>query len=517
MHRTFCLLLVILVCLMSKPTAFAQTPSKETGELPWVAVNADTVCIASFRLSALDVKAMASKLAARLPEEKKRLLDLQVMVASGLLAQLTQAGVDEIYFVGSTRQLLTDNVLIVPCRDEKTVGDTLQMLVNAIPKEFNYKVQREAGLIAICGDHVWKRIVERRSGLQASGESPSREVLNSQDATAVTHWQTIIEPLTSSHWAAASLPKLLRDELSLLWSSDVQIGSTEVSLGALVEDTRSITLSAEANDWLEVSLSVNGEDASAAERIEAQLKQALQAFPQTIDGLKIPKPELSRVDSQVTFKWPNLYAAIELTALHAAESAHASKVKNSLRQIGLAIHEYSEKFGHLPPRATVSPEGKELLSWRVHLLPFLGEQALYSEFKLTEPWDSEHNAKLVAKIPKAYRASQDGIPVGTTCVQVPVTEGALWNGEGQPRKLSDVTDGTSQTIALAIAPPEAAIPWTKPDSWQLKNDSMVQDLFGAGEKTWFLLLDGSVQMRSRSDSAETLKALLTHASGESIP
>src|SRR5207253_9743746 len=52
--------------------------------------------------------------------------------------------------------------------------------------------------------------------------------------------------------------------------------------------------------------------------------------------------------------------------------------------------------------AQPSFKGRALLSWRVALLPFLEQDALFREFKLNEPWDSPHNKKLLAKMPKVY-------------------------------------------------------------------------------------------------------------------
>src|SRR5262249_39345951 len=50
------------------------------------------------------------------------------------------------------------------------------------------------------------------------------------------------------------------------------------------------------------------------------------------------------------------------------------------------------------------PQAKPLLSWRVGILPLLGEAELYEQFKLDEPWDSMHNKRLLPKIPRAYAA-----------------------------------------------------------------------------------------------------------------
>ncbi len=46
---------------------------------------------------------------------------------------------------------------------------------------------------------------------------------------------------------------------------------------------------------------------------------------------------------------------------------------------------------------------KPLLSWRVAILPYIGEEKLHKEFKLDQPWDSEHNLKLLSKMPDCLR------------------------------------------------------------------------------------------------------------------
>ena len=81
--------------------------------------------------------------------------------------------------------------------------------------------------------------------------------------------------------------------------------------------------------------------------------------------------------------------------------AQFRKSQNNLKQIGLAMHNYHDVFGKLPSNS-MNKSGKAILSWRVHILPFLEEDKLYREFKLDEPWDSENNIKLVSKLPKVY-------------------------------------------------------------------------------------------------------------------
>src|SRR5262245_20576013 len=66
------------------------------------------------------------------------------------------------------------------------------------------------------------------------------------------------------------------------------------------------------------------------------------------------------------------------------------KSQNNLTRIGFAMYNHAVTAREtLPAAAIYSKDGKPLLSWRVAILPFIGEDKLYKEFKLDEPWDSD--------------------------------------------------------------------------------------------------------------------------------
>src|SRR5262249_50595397 len=67
-------------------------------------------------------------------------------------------------------------------------------------------------------------------------------------------------------------------------------------------------------------------------------------------------------------------------------SPQRTGVANNLKQIGVAFHNYLSNHGAFPASAIYGKDGKPLLSWRVALLPYLEQEALYREFKLDEPW-----------------------------------------------------------------------------------------------------------------------------------
>src|SRR4051794_3818491 len=95
--------------------------------------------------------------------------------------------------------------------------------------------------------------------------------------------------------------------------------------------------------------------------------------------------------------------ALLVPAVQAArEAARRSQCVNNLKQIGLAMHNYNSAYDVFPPAVITDPDGKPLLSWRVLLLPFLDEQALYEQFKLDEPWDSPNNKPLLSRMPKVF-------------------------------------------------------------------------------------------------------------------
>ena len=84
--------------------------------------------------------------------------------------------------------------------------------------------------------------------------------------------------------------------------------------------------------------------------------------------------------------------ALLLPAVPAArEPARRMQCSNNMKQIVRAFHNYHDEHGHFPPAYTVDEDGKPLHSWRVLILPYMEQKALYEKIRLDEPWDSEYN------------------------------------------------------------------------------------------------------------------------------
>jgi hypothetical protein len=90
-----------------------------------------------------------------------------------------------------------------------------------------------------------------------------------------------------------------------------------------------------------------------------------------------------------------------LTSLidQAREAARHSACQNHLKQIGLALLNYHDAHGHFPPAYVCDKSGKPAHSWRVLILPFIEEQALYDQYDFSEPWNGPNNSKLAPAQP----------------------------------------------------------------------------------------------------------------------
>jgi prepilin-type processing-associated H-X9-DG protein len=207
--------------------------------------------------------------------------------------------------------------------------------------------------------------------------------------------------------------------------------------------------------------------------------------------------------------------ALLLPAVQSArEAARRAQCTNNEKQIMLAMHNYISANNVFPHDIT-DKDGKPLLSWRVSILPYIEQQDLYNRFKMDEPWDSPHNKELLKEMPPTYlcpsRAKPEPI---TTSYRGLSGAGAIFEAD-HPVGLQDVTDGTSNTIAVVEA--KDAVPWTKPDDLPF-DPAANPSLYGAGSthpggfNVGFC--DGSVRFIKTSINTMVFKALITRNGGE---
>ena len=203
-------------------------------------------------------------------------------------------------------------------------------------------------------------------------------------------------------------------------------------------------------------------------------------------------------------------AAMLLPAVQATRAAaRRTSSANNLRQLMLAALNFESVKRRFPARANVDSSGKPLLSWRVHLLPYLEEQALYEEFHLDEPWDSAHNKKLIARMPRVYQCPNLPEVEGKTVYLAITGDNTAFDGD-EGRRIREFVDGTSNTAMFVEADMSEAVTWTKPDDWEFRRGNPMAGLGGINPGIFQVAFaDGSVRSISMSTDPDVWLDLVT--------
>lgn len=205
--------------------------------------------------------------------------------------------------------------------------------------------------------------------------------------------------------------------------------------------------------------------------------------------------------------------------LDALSPVRARRVQSThkLKQIGLALHNHHDTFRKFPDEAIRGDREKPLLSWRVKLLPFVGERALFDRFRMNESWDSPHNRSLIEEMPSVFKVPGLDLEAGQTTYVGIVGAGTMFDPGRDGMAMHEITDGTSNTLMVAEAAPESAVIWTKPDDLTLNEDDARIGLHGARRGGFLgLLADGSVQFLSEQLPSETVRQMSIRNDGVAV-
>jgi len=243
---------------------------------------------------------------------------------------------------------------------------------------------------------------------------------------------------------------------------------------------------------------------SDLEALVASIK-VTQSDTKTILTFGVPQETLARLMKSM------------MPAIQAARAqAVAAQSQNNLRQISLALLNYHDANNAFPPAVKLGPDGKTPHSWRVAILPFLEELTLYNQYKFDEPWDSENNKKVAAKIPAVFRSPTATNGANCTSYVVLTHADGLFNATpaAQGAKMATIRDGTSNTVAVVEA--NAEIPWTKPEDIAIVDGQPLPQLGFPGAATFNVAFcDGSVH-RLTTKLTEEFRKLITKGDGNVV-
>lgn len=200
-----------------------------------------------------------------------------------------------------------------------------------------------------------------------------------------------------------------------------------------------------------------------------------------------------------------------IAARHAARRAQSS---NDLRQLSLAMLNYESVYGSYPPAVLYKEGSPHPYSWRVAILPFLEQQALYNLYRFDEPWDSEANKKIAETVVPVFQSSFDE-PGSTNSSYFVLTGPETVFAGKEGTKLREITDGTSKTMLIVEA--KRAVPWTKPEDIPYAANKPLPEL-GGWMPNLFLtaFCDGSVQTMTQDLDDKMLRSMITKAGKEMV-
>lgn len=275
------------------------------------------------------------------------------------------------------------------------------------------------------------------------------------------------------------------------------------------------TLDAAKALYLNFEPTLRRQVANEPQEVAGLVTQALDAASKVVNSANVASNEkLVTLNAEGPADVAATIGVLAPALAKAREAARRAQSMNNLKQIGLAMHNYAATYTHFPAAVIIGPDGKTAHSWRVALLPYLEQDALYRQYKFDEPWDSEANKRVLAQMPAVFRSPSDVRPGTFSSYFVLTGPTTLFDGS-KGAEFQEVRDGLSNTILTVEAVRD--IPWTKPEDIAFDPSQAIPMIGGFnpdGANVGFA--DGSVRFLSKLVDSAMLKSLITKAGGEVI-
>jgi hypothetical protein len=448
-----------------------------------------------------------------LPSQKDELADL-VGRMKGFSSAFTKAGGTELVVSLSTEDLPGISFVFVPLKDKADVPALTGLLKKHLPEG---------------------TVVEKRGTALLAGR---REVLDRLAKGKPAARADLPAAVKAAGDTALQVLLLLTADQRRVIDGVVTLPIQGVSSKGLSSGVRWAALGIDLGPKPRVEWTVQAANAAAARKLSAVISASVDLLGKTkLLGEDKPLKDLlgkdfdaaakaleaKVIENRLTLKVsePKAVRALAVVAGSILERTRGGEESIAqLKQISVALVRHHDATGTLPPHAIYSKGGKPLLSWRVAILPYLGEAALYKEFKLEEPWDSPHNKKLIDRMPRVYRSPKikDSRP-GLTTYLAPINKDFVFTGTKEGLRFpKDISDGTSNTAVLFDVNDQTGVLWTKPDDLVVDKKDSWKGLLGHYPAFVLVgLADCSALRLPKSAKAETIWALCTRAGGEVLP
>ncbi len=497
-----------LLLTIAVPTAEQAASTKATAIAPFV--GEEDAVVVSIDLTKWDAQTFFRRVLGKLADEED--LSAGTKLIDGSVAALKAAGAKDLFLLFNPADMPGLPVAVVPLMDGadgKAIAIVLSGGVRSNP--FRWPASETIRGAVVAGTPAG--VASIRNTVPKARPELAAAMAAGGDASI----QIAIIPSTTLRRSTEESMTSLPQELGGGPITAITRGLSWISLTLTFEPKPAVRAVVQAKDPDATKALLNlAEDALDFLANASRTDPALASLATPITQMK-PLAQGDRITLEA-----DLEKTAELVAVpirQAREAARRSQCANNLKQIGLAMHNYHDVYGTFPPGYSKGPDGKPLLSWRVHILPYLEQKALYDEFHKDEPWDSEHNKTLIARMAAVYicpSGSRSLAKEGRTSYLTPRGPGTVFPG-AEAIKLQDVEDGTSNTIFVVDANDAAAVTWTKPEDWDVAVELKPQSLFGHHPKgTNVEFADGSLQFLKETIKPKDLHDLTTRNGGEII-
>jgi len=196
---------------------------------------------------------------------------------------------------------------------------------------------------------------------------------------------------------------------------------------------------------------------------------------------------------------------------------------NNLRQISIAMANYSTENMHFPPAYIADETGKPIHSWRVLLLPHLEREDLFLQYSFEEPWNGPNNSKLHDEIVSVYQcpSASRGEQGRNSNYMLITGKGTAFDGDHETTAL-EVGDGLSNTVMI-VEVSNSDTHWMEPVDLPLaqalarfSDPAKAKQCCNHPNEFNISLMDASTHSIEFRISAEKLKAFATIDGGEVI-
>jgi hypothetical protein len=520
-------LITLVVTSLMGPLLFAQQDAGHRHLNRFV--DGMTLAVGQFDLQKMDLAATLKLLESfNLPGDdivRKHLKQFQVSKEG-----LAKRNIHQLYLLYHQISVFDGPVLYVPLPDKSKAAEVASLISFGDSAPFRdqptWFTQRMKTEYAIVDDYLVVGASSTVMTMKAVKPVPRPELAEALAKSQAAPMQLFLIPSTDFRKVIAeTLPKL-----------PPELGTG--SMTKLLAGIEWVYLQGSLPDRIEGSVTIQTKEPAQAQEIDklwqAMMKTMKQwaSEPYTSPNFKVfqriaseLKPEVQGTIWSLGASADRLKPMTQVLAESFAKNAGDEHNTKKLRDMLIAMHNFHGDFNRMPNQCIMSKDGKPLLSWRVQLLPYLGHEELYKEFNFDEPWDSDHNKKLLSKMPDIFKhPSAKNVPADHTVYQVFYSKKATKPGaailEDGKMTLGMLTaqDGTSNTFVITDAAAKA-VPWTKPED--LLFDGTVENLpklSSPKNNGWAHVVfgDGSVRAYNLQANPKLLRQLIGRNDGENM-